>query len=171
MVNSSKEYTFSDLKTGEIDDLKQGSHILLVKVDQTPPHLMLCVSGFLFDWSVHGIRNSLPYTPLLNQLIKNEHVIIAIEIQPLSTVISKNIFRSELKSQYNTCLDAIIKVVQNSYRLTNLEAGVIFELIEALQNENCILGYRSWNITSESLTVKRYSREDVELNINNLKND
>lgn len=161
-------FNWSPIEPRDYKALADGAYILMINVDKSPPHLMLCNKGFLFDWTVSGIRTKIPAGQIIPSIIKKGKKIIAIKVKKMSLEVCEETFQIQNHKQYKTCLGAIKNVMNKSCHL-NFEGELIFEFYEELLKENLILALYEWNIGKAHYKVKKYSLEDVHHNVNQLR--
>ncbi|MCI5056520.1 MAG: hypothetical protein MRY83_10455 [Flavobacteriales bacterium] len=172
---NSSFFIFQNLKECDINDLQQGTSILIYDVYHTPPHLFLGINGNIFSLGTSGLkffRNVHSFLRLSKT--KNKGVLV-VKLKPSGLVMSLDevieVFRFYEKANYDvTCLNPISNVISQQYNIEFTSNSVIFDVLGKLEAKSMIneILHFNVNLQGSDLRLKKYDIEDVKNHLNQL---
>ena len=151
-----------------------GFYILLINVNQGPPHLAIVFCNRYYSVTINSVSLGVDFQPKYNSLLRKNLPLLFLEIDQLSSrevILTKlnNVFGliSPLLGDGTTCLAPIKRSFEQIFALHS-EAILISDLLQELQQLTLIKNVGSPNLNSGNFQLKPYSFQDVERHINSL---
>ncbi len=154
----------------------EGLYLLLINVNQGPPHIALVFNNKYYSVNVNTVSRGSEFSTKLNSMLRKKHPLLFIELVLMENVetVGKNIanvFNSfrPLSGNGNTCLLPVKMSLELMYTL-NSDAQIVAELLNELRVRKLIRSFSSPNILPGEFQLKPYTINDVEKRIKLLLN-
>lgn len=151
------------------------TYLLLIKVNQTPPHIAIVQNGGYYSYSTHGVKIHSDINAFLSVLNKKQTPSIVIELNTEISSVSIKDYYINLNSlnENQSCLVPIKKWLvdfNNIFSHTNF----IFDMIPILEGLNLISNIYNINaqhliLENNSFVLSKYNQNDINKAINNAK--
>jgi hypothetical protein len=148
-----------------------GFYILLIDVNQGPPHLALVFCNKYFSVTVKSVSRGLSFQSKFQSLIRKELPLLFFEVE--QTSVQKEIAEklqmvfgeiSPLSGDGKTCLAPVKRSIELIYTI-DVDAKLVIELLVKLQNLKLIKAISSPNIKPGTFHLAPYNLQDVERHI------
>ena len=139
----------------------------LLKIDRTPPHIILIVGNAYFSLGVSGCKMNRDLGRLVLQLEKHNTKCLFVRLRDISVAkaikVANRCYRLfEQVEKSVSCLQPIKHFCYNIYNIESNADDVIFDLLDTLDSRGKLGNYSQLNCHAETVGITRYTNSDVQ---------
>jgi hypothetical protein len=167
-------FEIEGIQSFEMNQIESRNYLILLHVDQTPPHLMLSLAGKVYGVSSEGKQNGTALQKLLTYIERKKTPSLFIELicsdspEELATKVATAFSKyPRLIAGKTSCLSPIRDFAVSIWGNQLNEANFVFELIPLLENEKAIGTKMGLNcvLDSDTFQMAKYNSTDISKNI------
>ncbi len=171
-LEDNNSFSFSATPLKSIKELEEGLWLLLIGINDVPPHIALAYEGKYYSLTARKLDNGSPLVRLIDTLQRKKIPTLFVHIETNNNILSflENLYKDlpPLGNTDKTCLSPIKELFATTYSEEFSKSNYIFELLALAQTKGLLKECLSVFCAPNDVTLPKYTMAQIKNRIQEL---